>query len=434
MSYSSKFFHYALPSVGALLVVGLYFVVDGIFVAKGVGSTGLAAINLAVPFISVLSSITTMLAIGGATLASISLGERNIKQANVFFNTSITLILSIAVVFLFLTFLFLKEIALFLGCSNILLQPTMEYIKYYVAFDIFFSGTLALATFVRNDGNPRLAFWGMIIGAISNIFLDWLFIFVLHWGIKGAAVASGLGQIFSFVLLLSHFMKRKGELYFSRQILKKNNIYNIIKTGFPECITQMSSPITIFCYNVIIIKLLGEKGVAAYSIVSYLLVIVFAVFIGVAEGLQPLLSRSFGEKNGEALKQFFKVGIKTNISLACLIYGIFAVFGHRIIEIFTNDSDILQIAYACIGIYGISFLFASCNIVYTTFFLATKETGTAVKIAILRSVILNSLCIFTAAGFFQNNGIWLGIVSAEFLVLLYLYSGRLLRKPFANNV
>lgn len=425
MSYSSKFFHYALPSVGALLVVGLYFVVDGIFVAKGVGSNGLAAINLAVPFISVLSSITTMLAIGGATLASISLGERNIKQANVFFNTSITLILSIAILFLFLTFLFLKEIALFLGCSNILLQPTMEYIKYYVAFDIFFSGTLALATFVRNDGNPRLAFWGMIIGAISNIFLDWLFIFVLHWGIKGAAVASGLGQIFSFVLLLSHFMKRKGELYFSRQILKKNNIYNIIKTGFPECITQMSSLLLYF----VIISLLSscwEK--------KALLLIVFAVFIGVAEGLQPLLSKSFGEKNGEALKQFFKVGIKTNISLACLIYGIFTVFGHRIIEIFTNDSDILQIAYACIGIYGISFLFAACNIVYTTFFLATKETGTAVKIAILRSVILNSLCIFTAAGFFQNNGIWLGIVFAEFLVLLYLYYGRLLRKPFTNNV
>lgn len=223
MSYSSKFFHYALPSVGALLLVGLYFVVDGIFVAKGVGSNGLAAINLAVPFISVLSSITTMLAIGGATLASISLGERNIKQANVFFNTSITLILLIAILFLFLTFLFLKEIALFLGCSNILLQPTI-------------------------------------------------------------------------------------------------------------------------------------------------------------------------------------------------------------------DSDILHIAYACIGIYGTSFLFAACNIVYTTFFLATKETGTAVKIAILRSVILNSLCIFTAAGFFQNNGIWLGIVFAEFLVLLYLYYGRLLRKPFAKNV
>lgn len=126
--------------------------------------------------------------------------------------------------------------------------------------------------------------------------------------------------------------------------------------------------------------------------------------------------------------------MRRTISLACLIYGIFAVFGHRIIEIFTNDSDILQIAYTCIGIYGISFLFASCNIVYTTFFLATKKTGTAVKFAILRSVIFNSLCIFTAAGFFQNNGIWLGIVSAEFLVLLYLYYGRLLRKPFANNV
>lgn len=433
MSYTNRFFHYALPSIGALLVTGLYFVVDGIFVGQGVGSNGLAAVNLAVPYISILTAITTMIAMGGATLASIALGAKQQEKAAVFFNTSIFSILSVSVIFLIITFIFLEKITFFLGANEILLESTMTYIKYYVSFDIFFASSLALATFVRNDGAPRLAFWSMILGAASNIFLDWLFIFVLQMGIKGAAVATGLGQILSCVLLLHHFIRRQGELYFSLQKINIRLIPDIFKTGLPECITQMSSPVTIFCYNLIIIEMLGEKGVAAYSIVSYLLIIVFAVFIGIAEGLQPLLSRSYGERNYQALGEFFKVGLKTNLGLSLVIYVSFLIFGKTIINIFTDDEIIVYLAYSCICIYGLSFLLASLNIVYTTFFLATRNTKLAVKIALLRSIVFNSLCIFGTAYLLGEQGIWFGIVAVELMVILYLYAKKLFNLPLLKQ-
>lgn len=432
MSYQSRFFHYAVPSIGALLVTGLYFVVDGIFVGQGVGDNALAAINLSVPYISILTAIATMIAMGGATLSSIALGENNQPKARSIFNTSIFAIFVIAVLYFLFTYLFLEQIVNFLGANAVLFNYTATYIKYYVSFDFFFASAMALATFARNDGAPRLAFWAMIAGAVSNIFLDWLFIFVLHLGIKGAAVATGIGQIISCLILVPHFIKGKGELCFSIKNIVPVKIGQIVQTGLPECITQMSSPITIFCYNLIIIEMFGEKGVAAYSIVSYLLLVVFAVFIGIAQGLQPLLSRSYGEQNETAMAEFFKIGLKSNLVLAAVIYLFFFIFGKNVISIFTSDSIIISLTYTCICIYGISFLFAALNIVYSSFFLATKKTGLAVKMTVLRSLVFNSICIFGIAWLFGESGVWFGSVLAEILVMLYLYSQNLLEMPLTK--
>lgn len=432
MNYTSKFLNYAFPSIGALLVVSLYFVVDGIFVGQGVGNNGLAAVNLAVPYISILTAVSTMIAMGGATLSSIALGEKKQEQAQKIFNTSIFTILMIALIFISFTYLFLEKIVNVLGANTILFDYTATYIKYYVSFDIFFALSLALATFARNDGAPRLAFWAMIAGAISNIFLDWLFIFVFHLGIKGAAIATGIGQIISCLILLPHFIKERGELCFGIKKIVPEMIRPVMQTGFPECITQMSSPITIFCYNLIIIEMFGEKGVAAYAIVSYLLIIVFAIFIGIAEALQPLLSRSYGERNKTALAEFFKVGLKVNFALAVFIYLFFLVFGKDVINIFTSDRIIADLTYSCITVYGISFLFAAFNIVYSTFFLATKKTGLAVRMTVLRSLIFNSMCIFGIAWIFGESGVWFGIIAAELLVIIYLYSQKLLGVPLAK--
>lgn len=330
------------------------------------------------------------------------------------------------------TYCFTDEIVCFLGANAALFDYTSIYIKYYVSFDIFFALSLALATFARNDGAPRLAFWAMIAGAVSNIFLDWLLIFGLHLGIKGAAVATGIGQIISCLILLPHFVRGKGELEFSFRYIMPAEIRQIIHTGLPECITQMSSPVTIFCYNLIIIEIFGEKGVAAYAIVSYLLLVVFAIFIGIAEALQPLLSRSYGEKNKIALTEFFKIGLKTNSFFAVIVYLFFLLFGKNIISIFTGDSNVIDLTYACICIYGISFMLAAFNIIYSTFFLATKKTDLAVKVAVLRGLIFNSICIFSVAWIFGQSGVWFGIVLAELLVLMYLYRQRLLKIPLTE--
>ena len=418
MSNSKQFYNFVIPSIGAMLVTGLYFVVDGIFVGRGVGLNGLASVNIAVPFISILTSVTMMITMGGATLTSICFGKKQIKQANNYFNTSLLFVFIFSLSLTIISLFFSKHIASLLGASDILLNGTAEYIKYYVMFGIFFCGSLILSVFVRNDGNPRLAFWGMIVGAVTNIFLDWLFIFPLGMGIKGAAIASGLGQFLACITLCTHFIQSKGNLKIQMPKVEFEDIKNIIKVGSPEFITQMSQPVTIFCFNIVVMHFYQEIGVSAFSIISYILIIIFSIFIGLAQGIQPLISHSYGTGNKEKEQYFFKKGLYLNVILSLVVYVIMLVFGKSIISIFNNDPTIIDIGYDCIKIYGMSFIFAASNIVYTTHFLATKNTKKAMFIAIARSFVLNSIFIFMLPILFGIDYLWSGMIIAEFIVML----------------
>lgn len=418
MSNKKRFYQFVLPAVGSMLVTGLYFVVDGIFVGRGVGTNGLAAVNIAVPFISILTAVTMMITMGGATLTSIHFGKGENKEANNVFNTSLLMVVVFAIFMSLISILFPEIIAKSLGASDVLLNDTAIYLKYYVLFGIFFCGAMSLSAFIRNDGNPQLAFWGMIVGALSNVFLDWLFIFPLEMGIRGAAVASGLGQVLACLILATHFIRKKGVLHIAIPYNENYLKTQIIKIGTPEFVTQMSQPITILCYNLIVIKMFGEIGVSAFSVISYLIVIVLCVFIGLSQGIQPLISRSFGEGNKLNEIYFFKKGLQVNIILSVVIYAIMIIFGKQIISIFNNDKELIRIAYNCITIYGISFIFACVNIVYTTYNYATKQTRNSLIISVLRSFIFNSIFIFLMPMLLGEKGIWLGMIIAEFIVMI----------------
>ncbi|MGN0554103.1 MAG: MATE family efflux transporter, partial [Oscillospiraceae bacterium] len=274
MSDNRKFFQYVIPSIGSMLVTGLYFVVDGIFVGQGIGTNGLAAVNIAVPFISILIAVTMMITMGGASLVSIAFGRKEPEKANDIFNISILLVVVFSLFMSLISILFPEGIAKMLGASDTLLNDTAVYLKYFVIFGLFYCGAMTLSAFIRNDGNPKLAFGGMICGAVSNVFLDWLFIFPLQMGIKGAAMASGLGQVLACAVLSFHFILHKGSIKFAVPKITKKDLSTIIHTGIPEFVTQMSSPVTTFCYNQLCIRIFGEIGTAAFSVISYLLVII----------------------------------------------------------------------------------------------------------------------------------------------------------------
>lgn len=401
-----------------MLVTGLYFVVDGIFVGRGVGTQALAAINIAVPFISILTAVSMMITIGGATLTSIHFGKNEKEKANATFRLSLTMMLCFSLVMTLISFFFSQPIAKLLGASDLLLQDVSNYIKFFVMFGIFFCSSNTLSAFVRNDGNPHLAFWGMIVGAVSNIFLDWIFIFPLKMGLVGAAIASGLGQVLACLVLCSHFFRKKGDLTIGKFKFHFSDFRQIIKTGTPEFITQMSQPIIILCYNFIVLDVFGEMGVSAFSVISYILVLVMGVFIGLAQGIQPLLSRSFGEGDNESENLFLQKGLRLNIILAATIYIIMLLFGKDIISIFNSSPQLIMLGYDCVKIYGICFLFAAANIVYTVYYLATKRTTQALVISLLRSFIVSTICIFLMPMIFGEGAIWTGIVVAELFVML----------------
>lgn len=191
---NGQIFSYILPSAGGLCVTYLYNIVDGIFVGRGVGALALAAVNITVPFITTLVAISTLFAMGGSTVIAIRLGRGDKKGANDAFMTALVLTFLLSVLLLLVGMVFPEQIARLCGSSDTVLPLAREYLFFYTAFAIPFLLSNCLAIFVRNDGAPGLAFWGMCAGAVANIFLDWLFIFPMQMGIMGAAVASGLGQ------------------------------------------------------------------------------------------------------------------------------------------------------------------------------------------------------------------------------------------------
>lgn len=416
--HKNKFYQFVIPSVCASMVTGLYFVVDGIFVGQGIGSSGLGAVNLAVPFICILTAVAMMIAMGGSTITSIFIGQGNDQKALHSFMNSIFLVLIFSGFMTVFSFLFSDKIAVFLGARKNLLSLTSDYLRYYILFGIFFCMAMVLAAFVRNDGNPKLGLAGMTAGALSNVFLDWLFIFVFHMGIHGAAIASGLGQVISCAIMLPHFIHGKGRLKLKLLPMEKDYIFEIVKRGIPELITQMSQPITIFCYNLIVIRYLGNIGVSAFSVVCYLLTLVFCIFIGVSDGIQPLISRSVGEGKKDLEQYFFKKGIAVNFFLAFSLYAVLLLFGKPVIHIFNREPALVRLASESLSVYGISFLFAAVNMIFTTYHLASKRTSKALTIASLRSFVINVAFIFLLPALFGRQALWTGIIAAELTVTI----------------
>ncbi len=415
---SKNFYKSVLPAICGLVVSGLYVVVDGIFVGQGVGMDGLAAVNIALPLVLLIISITMMLAMGGGTLTSIFLGEGNKEKSNNVFLITLTASTVFSLIITGVGLLFPESLAKLLGSSYSLLAQSTDYIFYYVMFSLFSSTSIVLSIFVKNDGNPNLAMYGMIVGAVTNVFLDWLFIFPLGMGIAGAAIASGLGQITSCLVLSLHFIRKKGDLQIGMPKRDKGMLRNIMKVGAPEFVTQMSQPICVLLFNIIVLRIFGDIGVSAFSVVSYVLTISLSVFVGLAQGLQPLLSRGLGEGKHEDIAYYLKKGLKLNLVMAIAIYVALAFLGEHVIRIFNSDPQLMEIAISMLIVYGLSFIFASVNIVLATYFLSIKKTKQSMVIAVLRSFILNSILICVTPLLLGESFAFAGIVIAEALVML----------------
>lgn len=408
---------YILPSVSAMVVSFAYNVVDGMFVGRGVGENALAAVNITVPFTEIMTGLASMLTTGGATIMAIRKGRGDHGGANHAFLTSATLVLAAGIVLALAGVLFPYEIAGVFGATALLLEETAAYIRWYFTFSIFFTLSILGCAFVRNDGSPGLAFWGMVSGAVANIFLDWLFVFPLRMGIRGAAVASGLGQLISCLLLSVHFIRREGILRFRKFRLEISLIKKVITRGLPEFVIQMSQPITIYCYNRVILAHLGESGLSAFAACTYLLLIVMGVFLGVSQGIQPLLGNSFGEGRHEDVRYFFRSALALNIAVTAALYILFFAVGDKVLFLFIRDAGLIAAAFTALRWYGISFLPASANIVYITYFLSTKNTFRAMIVACSRGIVLNSLCVFFIPAWFGAGAIWYPMIVAETLTV-----------------
>lgn len=413
-----KIVHYIVPSICAMIVSFSYNVVDGMFVGLGVGANALAAVNLSVPFTEIMTALASMLTLGGATVTAIRKGRGDVRGANAAFAASALLVVGTGLVLTVIGAGFTHRLAAAFGATPALMRDTVDYMRWYSLFSIFFTFSILLSAFVRNDGSPGLAFWGMVAGAVANIFLDWLFIYPFGWGIKGAAIASGLGQILACVVLAIHFVKREGILRIKWIRPDASLLKKVATRGLPEFVIQISPPITIFCYNHVIISRLGEGGLAAFSACTYMLLLIFGVFLGVSMGLQPLIGNCYGDGEREDMQYFFRCGLWICSAVCAAVYIVYVLNGPLALSAFIKDAALMPAALAALKFYGLSMIPAAANVVYITYFLSTKKTGRAMLLACSRGVVLNTLFIFAVPVLFGTGMIWLPMIFAEVLTLV----------------
>ena len=413
-----KFLGYAIPSALAMFVSSLYTIIDGIFVGQGVGDNALAAVTIVMPLTIMLFGIATMFAVGGGALVSKNFGaEKDHEGINVF-RQVFKFLLIISIVISLILAVFASPIVSILGATESIKPLASEYLRYYALFCIPNLIGIALNSFVRNDNRPKLAMVSTISGAITNIILDYVFIFPMAMGIKGAAIATGLGQLVTVSVVLPHFIRKRGKLTFGNVALDKDVIKEFINVGIPSFFAEAAFSVIVFIQNIAVVNILGEAGLAAYSIINYITTNIYMVLLGLTFGAQPLISYNYGAKNAKNMLEVYRVSNIASIIINIIFTAVCFVFGRNLIGIFTADSNILEIAYNGLNITNLGFFIVGLNLTITVYYQAVEVPKYSNLMCILRSVIFLPVSIFFLMKILGVNGVWLSLLVSELLSLI----------------
>lgn len=415
---TKKFLGYAIPSALAMFVSSLYTIIDGIFVGRGVGDKALAAVTIVMPLTIMLFGIATMFAVGGGALVSKNFGAQNDDEGVRVFRQvfKFLLIMSIGISLIFS--IFSKQIVILLGATENIKSLAGTYLRYYSIFCIPNLIGIALNSFVRNDNRPKLAMISTIAGAVTNIALDYVFIFPLGMGIKGAAIATGLGQIVTVSIVLPHFLMKKGKLSFGNVSLDKRIIKEFASVGLPSFLAEAAFSVIVFVQNIALVNFVGEAGLSAYSVINYITTNIYMVLLGLTFGAQPLISYNYGAKNIENMIHTYKISNIGSIIINIIFTTVCFVFGRELIGIFTSDVQIIELAYNGLNITNIGFFIVGLNLTTTVYYQAIEVPKYSNLMCILRSVVFLPVSVLVLGRILGINGIWLSLLASEFLSLI----------------
>lgn len=415
-SVREQFVRYVSLNVMGMIGLSCYILADTFFVSKALGAAGLAALNLSISVYSIISAAGLLFGIGGATRFAILKSQGEHKEASCVFTWTAVMGLLAGFAFAFLGFFCSQELAGKLGADRETFAMTSTYLKVILCFAPCFILNNVILAFVRNDRNPALSMMAMLIGSMGNVVLDYLFMFPLSMGIFGAAFATGLAPVMSLTILSVHFIKKKNTFSVTavRPSLRRSGA--VLMPGLSSFITEVSSGIVLIVFNLIILGLAGNTGVAAYGIVANLALVVIAVFTGIAQGIQPLASTGYGRGDKRMLKQVAWYSTGLSLFLAVSIYIIVNLFAEPIIQIFNSEGNqaLIPIAKSGIRLYFTGFLFAGLNILAAAFLSAVMKPKMAFIISVTRGGAAILPLVLLLSAIFGMEGVWISFPLSEF--------------------
>lgn len=409
---------FAAPSVLMMMLMSMYTIVDGIFVSRFAGSNALSSLNIVYPVVSIVVAIATMLATGGNAIISKYLGEGQPQKARESLTEFVTIGLILSLAIMIVTELFLTPISRILGASDILLADCRTYLSVVIAFAPACALQAMFQSYLVTAGHPGFGLILTIIAGASNAVLDYVFIALLHMGVGGAALATGIGQSIPAIAGLCFFFFSKKELHFTRFHLHWCELGQACYNGSSEMVSQLANAVVTFLFNIVLMRLAGEHGVAAITIILYGEFLFNAFYLGFSIGISPVIGFQYGAKNRKELQNIYRISFRF-VSVSSIVIGLAAIFlSTPIVAVFTKDTRTFQLASVGFRIFSVGFLFSGVNITSSGFFTALSNGTVSALISFCRTLVFTVLALLILPLFFGLYGAWLAVPVAEFLTLV----------------
>lgn len=411
--------NYIVRNVTASVGLSIYILVDTLFISIAAGAMGLTVLNLALPIYSLFSCTGLLLGVGGAAYFSLNKIDHP-ERVKTLYSELVIFAVLLGTAVIILINLFTRPLATILGAND---QTMGMAIKYLRLMSIDAPVTMAnyiTVNFVRNDNHPGLTMRAALIESFVVIIFDWFFIFGLHLQIEGAALAAVVSPATSLIVLSFHkrFPYRQLEWHWVWPRLK--TLKTAAKLGVSACLNELSTGVSIYVFNMVLLKLSGNYAVAAYGVISNIAIVTVAIANGVALGVQPLASREYGTRHFRNVRLALRHGIKITAAIAVLAFVALVAFRHPIITLFNHDHSLQLTRYAMAGmpIYFTSTLFSAINLLMIIFLTAINCATLSFSLSLLRGYVVLLPAIILMGWLFGINGVWAAVPVTELLITL----------------
>ena len=410
---------FALPSMVMMMFMSCYTIVDGIFISRYLGSEALSAANIVYPVFNLLLAVGIMFATGGSAVVSKKLGEGKKEEAMEDFSFLTAVGVALSVLLMIATLLFHNQISLFLGSSERILDYCNAYLIYLVLFAPACMLQSLYQSFFVTAGKPRLGLVLTVIAGLANAFFDYFFLAVCGMEIEGAAIATGIGQMIPAVVGTVYFFFFKGELHFVPFHFHGATLKQSCFNGSSEMVSNLANAIITYLFNIILMRIAGENGVAAITIILYAQFLFNSLYLGFSIGVAPVIGFQYGAKNRDQLKSLYKICNCFVIASSVVIAFFSWLLSDGIASIFVQDrGETYVMASEGLRIFALSFLFSGFNIFGSAFFTGLNNGKISAIISTLRTLVIQTLALLILPIFFGLNGIWCAITAAELLTLI----------------
>ena len=416
MNLTKQFFKYVSQNIFGLLGTSCYILADTYFIAQAAGTDGVTLLNLCLPIYNFIFAIGSMIGLGAATRYAI-LRAQGEERAQRYFSNAIFCACLLAVLFVLVGIFCPGALLRLMGGDAGIVALGVPYARIFLMFTPFFMCNYIVSAFVRNDGDPSLAMVATLSGSLFNVVFDYIFIFPMGLGLAGAALATAVAPILSIAICSRHFFRKSNTVQFVRQLPSAKLLGQSCQLGISGFVGEMSSGVTTTVFNFLLLGLAGNVAVAAYGVVANFALVATAIFNGVAQGAQPLVSHCYGRSDRAGAKKLLILGSCTALALAAVLYAVVFGMTDTLVGWFNSEHslEMARFAHSGMRLYFVGYFFAGFNIVAAGYLSATNRPVEASVTSICRGMVAIVGCSLVMSALFGMTGVWAAFPVSELL-------------------